>query len=95
MRLRPAALAIIAAASTAAGCGADTGRDRQDIASGTERFAPLTEARPLPKGHPALPDGHPPIPQGHPDCPGGGALPQWGLDRIPARGMAAPGTISI
>jgi len=95
MRLRGVVFAIIAAASSTAGCGVDTGLDRQDIPSGTERFAPLTEARPLPKGYPALPDGHPPIPEGHPACPGGGAVPQWGLDRNPARGMAVPGIISI
>jgi len=95
MQRRYAAFSILAAASLAAGCGVDTGLDRQDVASGLERFAPLTEARPLPKGHPALPDGHPPIPQAHPACPGGGAVPQWGLDRDPAREMAAAGIISI
>ena len=95
MKRRGAAFAILAAASLTAGCGVDTGLDRQDIASGMERFAPLTEARPLPEGHPALPDGHPPIPDAHPVCPGGGAVPQWGLDRNPAREMAAPEIISI
>jgi hypothetical protein len=95
MQRRGAAFAILAAASLIAGCGGDTGLDRQGIASGTERFAPLTGATPLPKGHPALPDGHPPIPQAHPVCPGGGAVPQWGLDRNPARENAAAGIISI
>lgn len=96
MRRRGATFAILAAASLTAACGGDTGLDRQGIASGTERFAPLTGARPLPQGHLALPHGHPPIPEAHPVCPGGGAVPpQWGLDRNPAREMAAAAIISI
>jgi hypothetical protein len=95
MQRRGAAFAILAAALSTAGCGGDTGLGRQDIAYGTERFAPLTGARPLPQGHPALPDGHPPIPQAHPVCPGGGAVPHWGLDRKPAREGATAEVISI
>jgi hypothetical protein len=95
MQRRGAAFAILAAASLTAGCAGDTRLDRQDIASGTDRFAPLTGARPLPQGHPVLPDGHPPIPEAHPVCPGGGAVPQWGLEPNPAREMAAAEIISI
>lgn len=95
MRQRGAVLAILAAASLTAGCGVDTGLDRTGIASGPERFAPLTEAMPLPKGHPELPDGHPPIHQAHPACPRSGTVPHWGLDRNPSRATAAPEIISI
>jgi hypothetical protein len=95
MQHRGAALAALAAALSIAGCGGDTGLDRQEIGYGTERFAPLTEARPLPQGHPVLPDGHPPVTQAHPVCPRGGAVPQWGLDRNPARAGATAEIISI
>jgi hypothetical protein len=95
MQRRGAAFSILAAASLMAGCGGDTRLEPQDIVSGTERFAPLTGSRPLPKGHPALPDGHPPIPEAHPVCPGGGAVPRWGVDRNSGREGAAPEIISI
>lgn len=92
---------ILAATILLAGCGVDPGLGQRGIASGTERFNPLTEAMPLPQGHPpvpgrppALPEGHPPIPEAHPACPGGGALPQWGLDQNPDGRVRAPEIIS-
>jgi hypothetical protein len=102
MRRRVSTLpAVIAATVSLWGCGVDAGLDRPGLASGTERFKTLTDAAPLPEGHPALPgrhpalpDGHPPIPEAHRACPGSGALPQWGLDRRPTGEASAPPIIS-
>lgn len=95
MQQRGAVFAILAAASLTAGCGVDTGLDRPGIASGSERFSPLTESMPLPNGHPPLPEGHPPIHEAQPACPRSGTVPHWGLDRNRSRATAAPEIISI
>lgn len=95
MQRSGAVFAVVASLALTAGCGSGADFGGHAAASGTDRFEPLTEVRPLPKGHPALPDGHPPIPEAHPVCPRAGAVPQWGLDGHPARGFVMPEIISI
>lgn len=85
-------LAVLAAATLAAGCGGHRSQEQVRLDAGAGQFNVLSRGDALPEGHPpvgghyrALPEGHPPVagygnglPPGHPVCPAGQQLLERG-----------------